>query len=304
MRLISYRAGDRHGVGAMVDDERFVALHRLFPDLPPSLKEILEQGALSVKRIAEAIKGNEGDLRLDQVHLDPVIPQPHATWALALNFPMHIEETGLTTSKDYPQIFQRMPISIVGHREPLWCPNPAIAKTYDYEGELAVIIGKPGRHIPVGAALSHVAGYACYNEGSVREFQGHNRQFGLGKNFERSGSFGPWMLTADEFGDPKKHRVITRLNGVEKQNESFEKMLFSVEQVIHYLSAGYTLQPGDVIAMGTPGALRNPPGYVPGPNDSPRISGRTHMKPGDVIEVEITGLGVLGNPVIADPTEL
>ena len=97
MRLISYRAGDRHGVGAMVDDERFVALHRLFPDLPPSLKEILEQGALSVKRIAEAIKGNEGDLRLDQVHLDPVIPQPHATWALALNFPMHIEETGLTT---------------------------------------------------------------------------------------------------------------------------------------------------------------------------------------------------------------
>ncbi|MGH7035610.1 MAG: fumarylacetoacetate hydrolase family protein [Stellaceae bacterium] len=303
MRLISYRAGDLHGVGAMVDDERFVALHRLFPDLPPSLKEILEQGALSVKRIAEAITGNDGDLRLDQVHLDPVIPQPHATWALALNFPMHIEETGLTTSPDYPQIFQRMPISIVGHREPLWCPDPAVAKTYDYEGELAVVIGKPGRHIPVATALSHVAGYACYNEGSVREFQGHNRQFGLGKNFERSGSFGPWLLTADAFGDPKTHRVITRLNGVEKQNESFEKMLFSVEQVIHYLSAGYTLQPGDVIAMGTPGALRNPPGYVPGPYDSPRISGRTRMKPGDAVEVEITGLGVLSNPVIADPTE-
>ena len=304
MRFISYRAGDLHGVGVMIDDARFVALHRLLPDLPLGLKEILEQGALSVKRIAEAVEGNEGDLRLDQVHLDPVIPAPHAIWALALNFPMHIEETRLITSPDYPQIFQRMPISVVGHREPIWCPNPAVAKTYDYEGELAVIIGKPGRHIAVGAALSHVAGYSCYNEGSVREFQGHNRQFGLGKNFERSGSFGPWLMTADEFGDPKKHRVITRLNGVEKQNESLEKMLFSVEQVIHYLSTGYTLQAGDVIAMGTPGALRNPPGYAPGPYDSPRISGRTHMKPGDRCEVEITGLGVLSNPVIADPTEL
>ena len=304
MRFISYRAGDLHGVGAMVDDNRFITLHRLFPDLPPTLKEILQQGALSGKRIADAVKGNEGDMRLDQVRLDPVIPDPQATWALALNFPMHIDETGLTTSPDYPQIFQRMPISVVGHREPLWCPNPAIAKTFDYEGELAVIIGKPGRHIAVEAALSHVAGYSCYNEGSVREFQGHNRQFGLGKNFERSGSFGPWLMTADEFGDPKTHRIITRLNGVEKQNESLDKMLFSVEQVIHYLSTGYTLQAGDVIVMGTPGALRNPPGYVLGPYDSPRISGRTRMKPGDRCEVEINGLGVLSNPIIADPTEL
>jgi 2-keto-4-pentenoate hydratase/2-oxohepta-3-ene-1,7-dioic acid hydratase in catechol pathway len=304
MRFVSYRAGDLHGVGVMVDNDRFIALHRLMPGLPASLREILEQGALSVKRIAEAVKGNEGDLHLDQVHLNPVIPDPHATWALALNFPMHIDETGLTTSPDYPQIFQRMPISVVGHREPLWCPNPAVAKIYDYEGELAVVIGKPGRHIPVEVALSHVAGYSCYNEGSVREFQGHNRQFGLGKNFERSGSFGPWLMTADEFGDPKTHRVITRLNGVEKQNESLDKMLFSVEQVIHYLSTGYTLQAGDVIVMGTPGALRNPPGYVPGPYDSPRISGRTRMKPGDLCEVEISGLGVLSNPVIADPTEL
>jgi 2-keto-4-pentenoate hydratase/2-oxohepta-3-ene-1,7-dioic acid hydratase in catechol pathway len=304
MRFISYRSGDRHGVGVMVDDERFVALHRLMPDLPETLKDILAYSGLSMKRLAEAIKGHEGDLRLDQVHLDPVIPEPHATWALALNFEGHVQETGLTTSPDYPQIFQRMPISVVGHREPIWCPNPKIAKTYDYEGELAVIIGKPGRHISVESALSHVAGYSCYNEGSVREFQGHNRQFGLGKNFERSGSFGPWLMTAHEFGDPKTHRVITRLNGVEKQNESLEKMMFSVEQVIHYLSTGYTLQPGDVIVMGTPGAKKPPPGYVPGPQDSPRIPGRTHMKPGDVCEVEITGLGVLSNPVAADPTEV
>ena len=257
-----------------------------------------------LKHIAETVKGNEGDFRIDQVQLDPVIPEPHATWALALNFQMHIDETSLTTSPDYPQIFQRMPISVVGHHEALWCPDPKVAKTFDYEGELAVVIGTPGRHIAVERALSHVAGYACYNEGSVREFQGHNRQFGLGKNFERSGSFGPWLMTADEFGDPKTHRVITRLNGVEKQNELLDKMIFPVEQVIHYLSTGYTLQPGDVIVMGTPGALKKPPGYVLGPYDSPRNPGRTRMKPGDLCEVEITGLGVLSNAIVADPTAL
>jgi 2-keto-4-pentenoate hydratase/2-oxohepta-3-ene-1,7-dioic acid hydratase in catechol pathway len=288
----------------MVDDNRVISLHRLLPDYPASLRGVLEQGTGALRHMADAIKGNDGDLHLDQIHLDPVIPEPQATWALALNFQMHIEETGLTTSPDYPQIFQRMPISIVGHGESLWCPNPAIAKTFDYEGELAVVIGKEGRHIPVEVALSHVAGYACYNEGSVREFQGHNRQFGLGKNFERSGSFGPWLMTADEFGDPKTHRLITRLNGVEKQNETLDKMLFSVEQVIHYLSTGYRLQAGDVIVMGTPGALKKPPGYVLGPYDSPRNPGRTRMKPGDVCEVEISGLGVLSNPIIADPTEL
>jgi 2-keto-4-pentenoate hydratase/2-oxohepta-3-ene-1,7-dioic acid hydratase in catechol pathway len=304
MRLISYRSGDQHGVGVMVDQNRFISLHRLLPDFPASIRGILQHGMGGLRRISEAIKGNEGDLRLDQVHLDPVIPEPHATWALALNFQMHIDETGLTTSPDHPQIFQRMPISIVGHNEPLWCPNPAIAKTFDYEGELAVVIGTPGRHIPVDLALTHVAGYACYNEGSVREFQGHNRQFGLGKNFERSGSFGPWLMTAEEFGDPKTHRLITRLNGVEKQNETLDKMLFSVERVIHYLSSGYMLQPGDVIVMGTPGALKKPPGYVLGPYDSPRNPGRTRMKPGDRCEVEISGLGTLSNPIIADPTEM
>jgi 2-keto-4-pentenoate hydratase/2-oxohepta-3-ene-1,7-dioic acid hydratase in catechol pathway len=304
MRLISYCSGNQHGVGVMVDHSRFISLRRVLPDLPQDLRAILEQGTSTLKQIAEAVKGNEGDLRLDQVQLDPLIREPHATWALALNFQMHIDETGLTTSPDYPQIFQRMPISVVGHGQALWCPNPAVAKTFDYEGELAVIIGTPGRHIPVARALSHVAGYSCYNEGSVREFQGHNRQFGLGKNFERSGSFGPWLMTAEEFGDPKAHRVITRLNGVEKQNESLDKMLFTVEQVIHYLSTGYTLQPGDVIVMGTPGALKKPPDYVLGPYDSPRNPGRTRMKPGDVCDVEVTGLGTLSNPIVADPTPL
>jgi 2-keto-4-pentenoate hydratase/2-oxohepta-3-ene-1,7-dioic acid hydratase in catechol pathway len=300
MRLISYHTRDHAGVGVMIDDWRFVSLRNAAPSLPTSLKGIIEAGALKI--VAAAVRDREADLRLDQVTLDPVIPDPHAIWALALNFKAHIEETGLTTSKDHPQIFMRMPCSQVGHLEPLWCPDPKVAETFDYEGELAVIIGTPGRHIAPANALKHVAGYACYNEGSVREFQGHNRQFGLGKNFERSGSFGPWMMTADEFGAPPRHTVITRLNGIEKQHSTLEDMLFPVEQVIHYLSTGYLLRAGDVIVMGTPGALHPPAGYQPTQWDSKRVPGRTRMKPGDLCEVEITGLGTLRNPIVADPT--
>jgi 2-keto-4-pentenoate hydratase/2-oxohepta-3-ene-1,7-dioic acid hydratase in catechol pathway len=300
MRLISFRHNNEPEVGVMVDDTAFVVVSRHLPNMPRSLRALLERNDGSLERIATAVKGRKADLRFDQVQLEPVIPDPHAIWALALNFKAHIEETGLETSKEFPQIFMRMPASQVGHLQPLLCPDPSIAKAFDYEAELAVVIGKPGRYVPLERALEHVAGYSCYNEGSVREYQGHNRQFGLGKNFEKSGSFGPWMMTADEFGDPRKQTVIARLNGVEKQKSSLNDMLFHVEQVIHYLSQGYNLRPGDVILMGTPGALKPPPGYKPGPNDSPRMPGRTYMRPGDTCEIEITGLGVLRNPIAAD----
>lgn len=298
MRVISYRHDGQPGVGVMVDDESFVALPDAAPDLPRSLRAILEMDD-GLDRARAAAEGRSADLGFGDVTLDPVVPEPQAIWALALNFRMHIEETQLTTSSEFPQIFLRMPSSQVGHREAMICPRPELSSMFDYEGELAVIIGRGGRYITESDALASVAGYACYNEGSVREFQRHNRQFGLGKNFEKSGAFGPWMLTADEFGNPKDHTVITRLNGVEKQNCSLGEMLFSVEQVIKYLSTGYSLRPGDVIVMGTPGALPPGPDYVPGPNESDRIPGRTHMKVGDTVEVEMTGLGTLVNPIAA-----
>ena len=298
MRLISYRLNGEIGVGAMVDESSAVALSEVAPHLPRDLKQILEMDD-GLERVRAAVDGRMANIVLDDIALDPVILDPHAIWALALNFQMHIQETSLTTSAEHPQIFLRMPASQVGHGQAMVCPRPEVAKTYDYEGELAVIIGRSGRYIDEADALDHVAGYACYNEGSVREFQNHNRQFGLGKNFENSGSFGPWMVTADEFGNPRKHTVTTRLNGIEKQRCGFDEMLFSVEQVIRYLSTGYSLRPGDVIVMGTPGALPPGPDYVPGPQDSDRILGRTHMKPGDVVEVEISGIGTLVNPIIA-----
>lgn len=282
----------------MVDESSAVALTDAAPDLPRTLKKILELDD-GLERVRAAVDGRAANIALDDIALEPVIPDPHAIWALALNFQMHIQETSLTTSAEHPQLFLRIPASQVGHGQSMVCPRPEVAKTYDYEGELAVIIGRSGRYIDEADALDHVAGYACYNEGSVREFQNHNRQFGLGKNFENSGSFGPWMVTADEFGDPRNHTVTTRLNGIEKQHCGFDEMLFSVEQVIRYLSTGYSLRPGDVIVMGTPGALPPGPNYVSGAQDSDRILGRTHMKADDVVEVEISGIGTLINPIIA-----
>lgn len=302
MRIISYNRDGSHGVGVMVDDTGFVALAKAAPNLPTDLRRILEVDP-TLDNVRTAVAGKDADMSIDDVAFDPVIREPHATWALALNYTLHIEETGLTTSREYPQIFLRMPICQVGHKQALWAPRQDVAKAYDYEGELAVIIGKPGRYIKRENAFDHVAGYSCYNEGSVREYQSQNRQFGLGKNFERSGSFGPWLMTPDEFGDPAEHTLTTRLNGIDRQNAKISGMLFDVPHIIAYLSEGYTLQPGDVIVTGSPGALPLRPGEKP---EAPRgpvvVEGQLHMRAGDVCEVEVNGLGVLSNPVIEDPT--
>jgi len=269
-----------------------------------SLMPILETPD-GMERLAEATEGRAASLGLDEVTLKPFLGRPNAIWALALNFKSHIEETGLTTSRDYPHIFLRTEASFVGHGEALLRPPPEVARAFDYEGELGVVIGKGGRHIPVEKAFEHVAGYTCLNEGSVREYQIQNRQFGLGKNFEASGSYGPWLMTPDEFGDPARRRVATRVNGVTRQDAPLDDMLFGVAQVIAYLSTGYRLRPGDLIAMGTPGALKPAPDDAEGRDLTKQYGpfktpGLVHMKPGDLVEVEISGLGVLANPVGED----
>jgi 2-keto-4-pentenoate hydratase/2-oxohepta-3-ene-1,7-dioic acid hydratase in catechol pathway len=304
VKVVSYHHQDKHGVGVVSGAKGLIALATAAPELPGDLRQILQIDP-TLAKVRAATAKRVADLSLADIAFDPVIREPHATWALALNYKLHIEETGLTTSPIYPQIFMRMPISQVGHNEPLWAPNKKIAEAYDYEGELAVIIGRRGRYIKRDEAFAHVAGYSCYNEGSVREYQGHNRQFGLGKNFERSGSFGPWLMTPDEFGDPADHTLITRLNGIERQRAKISGLLHDVPRLIEYLSEGYTLQPGDVIVTGSPGALPLRDGEKPEkPVGRVIVAGQLHMRAGDVCEVEVDGLGVLSNPVIEDPTPL
>jgi len=183
-------------------------------------------------------------------------------------------------------IFARYPDSLVGHGAPM--VRPQVSVQFDYEGELAIVIGKSGRHIESGSALDHVAGYACFNDGSVRDYQRHTTQFLPGKTFWRSGSFGPWLVTPDEAGAIGDLGLVTRLNGIEVQRAKIDDLLFDPPELIAYLSAIYPLMPGDVIATGTTGgvgAFRKPPLW---------------MKPGDRVEVTIDRLGTLRNSIIAE----
>lgn len=305
MRVVSFRKDGVAGVGVVVNDNDIIALDDIGTGLPNDLKAILEIDP-SLDTLRSAIAGKDPKFKMSDVELDPVIIDPTAIWALALNYNSHIEETGLTTSDKHPHIFLRHAGSQVGSGQPLLCPDPKIARGYDYEGELAVVIGRGGRHIPVDKVKDHIAGYSIYNEGSIREYQGHNRQFGLGKNFEDSGSFGPWLMTPDEIGDINAQTITTRLNGIERQCEPVGGWVFSMEDIIHYVSIGHQLRPGDVIVCGTPGALTPDPDDAEAQvgahsDDKVQFAGRVHMKPGDVCEVEISGLGVLSNPVAADP---
>jgi 2-keto-4-pentenoate hydratase/2-oxohepta-3-ene-1,7-dioic acid hydratase in catechol pathway len=212
----------------------------------------------------------------------PVIPNPEKILCVGLNYEMHRQETG-RDEVAHPTMFTRFANSQTGHLAPL--VRPHLSSELDFEGELAVIIGKPGRHIQPAAAFSHVAGYACYNDGSVRDWQRHTHQFTPGKNFPGTGAFGPWMVTRDVIADLGSLRLQTRVNGAVMQEARLGQMIFDIPRVIAYCSAFTRLEPGDVIATGTPGgvgAKRKPPLW---------------LVPGDVVEVEIDQIGLLRNTV-------
>ncbi|WP_223262909.1 fumarylacetoacetate hydrolase family protein [Sphingobium sp. SCG-1] len=233
----------------------------------------------------EALAGDPADYPLGSVKLLPPIPRSSRIICVGLNYKTHIAETG-NEPPAFPSLFPRYPDSIVADGEPII--RPRVSVTLDFEGELAVVISKPGRNIPVDAALDHVAGYACFNDGSIREFQRHTNQVLPGKNFHRTGSFGPWLVTKDEAGDVNDLQLTTRLNGEIVQQSGVDDLLFGVEALIAYVSQIWEVQPGDVIVTGTPGgvgALRKPPLW---------------MKPGDLVTVEIDRLGTLSNPVVAE----
>lgn len=219
---------------------------------------------------------------LSEIEWLPVIPNPDKILCVGLNYEMHRKETGRAEVEN-PTIFARYSNSQTGHLKPII--RPKVSTELDYEGELAVIIGKPGRYISREDALHHIAGFACYNDGSVRDYQRHTHQFTPGKNFPDTGAFGPWMMTPDELGPLDALRIQTRLNGEVVQDATFAQMIFDIARQIEYCSSFTRLEAGDVIASGTPGgvgAKRNPPLW---------------MKPGDIVEVEIDRLGTLRNPI-------
>jgi 2-keto-4-pentenoate hydratase/2-oxohepta-3-ene-1,7-dioic acid hydratase in catechol pathway len=284
MRLLSFTIDGRASFGLAAGDGVIDAGARLDGAFR-GLRDALLADALPALRRLEKTKP---DYALRDVEFLPVIPDPAAKLlCIGINYLPHIKEMG-RERPDYPVVFVRFQDSLVGHGQAI--ERPVGSVQLDWEGELAVIIGKRARRVSRAKALDYVAGYACFNDGSIRDYQRHSGQFTPGKNFHASGSFGPWLVTTDEQPDPQKLRLTTRLNGEVMQDESVGELCFDVAQLIEYCSTWSQLEPGDVIVTGTPGGVgagRKPPVW---------------MKAGDTVEVEISGLGVLRNPIVDETT--
>ena len=281
MRLLTFDAGAGPRVG-LVNDSGIVDLTARLG--VGSLRQLIADAQI------EAAAGHSGDAPdhgLDDVRYLPVILDPAHIFCIGTNYADHLQEAidaGLPRSKtEHPPLFLRFAETLTGHREPL-LRSPRVSQL-DYECELAVIIGTPGRYIEKDAALGHVAGYSCFNEGSARDWQFHTTQITPGKNFYRTGGFGPWMVTADEIGDPQNLNISTRLNGETLQDANTKDMIFDVVSIISYVSNLVPLLPGDVIASGTPAGV--------GFSRNPQI----FMQPGDTCEIEIERIGTLVNPI-------
>ncbi|MEK9644966.1 MAG: fumarylacetoacetate hydrolase family protein [Alphaproteobacteria bacterium] len=280
MKITSFAVNGTESYGVVTDDGVIDA--KQLAGGPQTLRGAIAVDALGV--IEKAAAGKSADYSFDEIEFLPVITDPDKVFCVGLNYRSHVTEGGNRPEPEWPMIFTRYPNSHVGQGQPMI--KPKVSDKFDYEGEMALIIGKTCRHVPEADALSVVAGYSCYNDGSIRDYQRHTSQFVSGKTFYHSGAFGPWMVTSDEITDPATLTLITRLNGEEMQRATTDDLLFNCNQLIHYLSTVTELYPGDVIVTGTTGGV----GFYRDP--------QVFMKEGDTVEVELDKIGILSNPII------
>ncbi|UZF94712.1 fumarylacetoacetate hydrolase family protein [Bosea sp. NBC_00550] len=282
MRLASFRSAEAEGYGAIVDDG-VIDLGRRLPALP-TLRHAIAAGTLQTLR--DAAKGQSADHALADVELLIPIPAPEKIWCVGVNYAdRNAEYKDGSDLPRYPSLFCRSASSFVGHGVPL--ERPKVSEQLDYEGEIALVIGRGGRHIPRESALDHVFGLTLCNEGTVRDWLRHGKfNVTQGKNFDRSGSIGPWIVTSDDIDLSRPLELTTRVNGEERQNDTTERLMFPFDRLLAYLSTFATLKPGDIIVTGTPtgaGVRFDPPRW---------------LKPGDLVEVEVPGIGLLSNRVV------
>jgi 2-keto-4-pentenoate hydratase/2-oxohepta-3-ene-1,7-dioic acid hydratase in catechol pathway len=286
MRLLSFAVGDYVSYGA-VNGDGIVDLGRVFSERYPTLGSVLRAGELH--RALALGATSKATIALDEIRYLPTISDPEKIVCIGINYGnRNAEYKDGAEAPQYPSVFMRTPGSLVGHLEPIW--NPPESKQLDYEGEIVLVIGKGGRRIAAADALQHVAGLTLMNEGSVRDWLRHSK-FNVtpGKNFERSGSLGPWLVTADEVEPGGELHVMTRVNGELRQDDSTANLIFPFARLIEYLSSFMRLTPGDLIATGTPtgaGARFDPPKY---------------LRNGDTVEVQVQGIGTLRNVVVDEP---
>lgn len=281
MRWLSFSAQGRESFGYVTSDGEGVVDVGARSDFG-TLRQAIEADALST--LADQC-GDQADVALDGLTYLPTITDPKKILCVGLNYKAHQEETG-RGGEGVPTIFVRFAAAQVAHNQPMIRPRES--NTLDYEGEIAMIIGKGGRRISQADAMSHVVGFSIYNDGSVREYQRQTSQFTPGKNFASTGGFGPWMMTLDEVGDIRKMELTTRLNGDVMQNATADLMVHGFEELIEFCSTFIELEPGDVIVTGTPGGVgsaMDPPVF---------------MDHGDQIEIEVSPIGILSNPVVGE----
>jgi 2-keto-4-pentenoate hydratase/2-oxohepta-3-ene-1,7-dioic acid hydratase in catechol pathway len=278
MKLASYLADGVPEFGVVAADG-VISISALLGGRYATLRDVLSAEALD--EVRQAAGGAKPDRKLADVRFLPAIPNPDKILCVGINYRSHAAETGREVSPK-PSLFIRMTNTLVGHDGEMI--RPRVSEQFDFEGELAVVIGRGGRHIARERALDHVAGYTCFVDGSVRDYQKYSVT--SGKNFPGTGPLGPWIVTADEIPDPSRLTLATRVNGREMQRSGTDMLIHSVPDVVSFCSEWTELAPGDVIATGTPegvGHRRNPPVW---------------MKANDVLEVEISGIGVLRTTIV------
>lgn len=285
MKLVSFfHAGQIH-YGA-VKNNKVIDLSARLGSLYPDIISFIAHDGKSVAQ--SLINEVDGDFNYADLDLLPVVPHPQKILCAGLNYHDHVDEANRTVGNrkapDRAMIFARWPESLTGHNKPIM--RPKISHMLDWEAELLVVIGKStGRYVPKDKTLDYVFGYSCLNEACLRDYQRHSSQINPGKNFEKTGANGPWMVTADEIGDPMNLNIEMRLNGQTMQKANTAQMIHSIQAIIEYITEWMPLNPGDLIASGTMGGVgfaRTPPIF---------------MKPGDIAEVEIEKIGILRNTI-------
>lgn len=286
MRLFSYQDSKGHdGVGALLKDssDTFINLSGTDPLIPNRLQEII-QSQESLNRAAAAIQNSNAIKgKIDSITFKPPIEKPGKIVCMGLNYADHAKEGG-NARPEYPSFFMRGPSSLTAHLSPIL--RPRVSDKLDYEAELAFVVGKKARHLTLENALDCIAGYSIFNDGSIRDYQRKTNQWTIGKNFDQTGAFGPWLVTSDELPlGCDGLNIQSRLNGKVMQNANTKDFLWGVAETIVLISECMTLEPGDVVITGTPagvGYARTPPVF---------------MKAGDICEIEIESIGVLRNTI-------
>lgn len=287
MKLATFTEGGTTRIGVVVDnDNSIVDLAAAVPDLPREMTVFLIAGPAATERAQRAAKDSAHRIPLSSVKLEAPIRRPPEFLAIGLNYADHVEESKMKRP-EFPMFFNKQSSSVTGPFDPIHLPR--VSSALDYEGELGFVIGRRCRHVPRDRAHEVIAGYVIVNDVSVRDWQRRAQTMTLGKSFDTHAPFGPWIITADELGDPHKLELRTFVNGEQRQHSNTKNLIFDCFAQVETLSTVFTLMPGTVISTGTPGgvaAAMNPPKW---------------LKVGDVVRIEIDGIGKIENKVIAEP---